>query len=476
MKKVTVPSDSLDYFRYCAAAFGLAGVLSAPVALAQQLERPNVILIMTDQQRADAMGCASDGAVITPNLDALASEGYLFNNAYSSTPSSTPARAGLLTGCSPWNHGMLGYGNQAVEYPYEMPSMLKDLGYAAMAVGKMHYYPQDNTHGFDVLLYDESGRHTTQFFESDYRKWFYTNNFGDNPNPTGITWNEHRGGVCPYDPPQRFLDMYEGRRIPLPAKGIWVPEEWREYKDPLSDKSAFIGNFGDGYACRSRKHYYASVTFVDEQIGRVIEALKRSGMYDNSIIIFVSDHGDMLGDHHLWRKTYAYEGSAAIPFIVKLPRDMETSLSPGSTVDAPVELRDVLPTCLDINGACIPEGMDGMSVLGLLTGKDTAWRDYIDLEHARSYWDNNSWTALTDGHIKYIWFCASGEEQLFDLDRDPKEEYNLVGRPAWRRKLDEMRAAMVSHLQERGESWVRDGKLVIRKHKEIYGRNFPEKR
>ncbi len=496
---------------------GVVGTMVSPaVATAQSSDRPNIILIMTDQQRGDAMGCTSQGVVISPNLDALARDGYLFTSAYSSVPSSTPARAGLLTGCSPWVHGMLGYGDQAQRYEHEMPSMLKDLGYAAMAVGKMHYYPQNNTHNYDVVLFDESGRHTTPYFESDYRKWFYSRFFGENPDKTGITWNEHRGGEyrlpeevhpthwtadraiemiegyrsgkplylkvsfarphSPYDPPRRFVEMYTGRDIPVPAKGDWVPESWREQKRPEDDKNAYIGNFGDTYACNSRLHYYASITFIDEQIGRVIDALKRKGMYDNSLIIFLSDHGDMLGDHCLWRKTYPYEGSAAIPFIVKLPDSVECIVAKGSEIDAPVELRDVLPTCLDINGAEQPAGMDGFSVLELLQNSDPVWREYIDLEHARIYWHDNYWTALTDGRMKYIWLCTLGCEQLFDLQNDPEEEHNLADDPAYEQVLDRMRRAMVEHLEIRGPEWVEDGRLVVRKDRVIYGPNFPEPR
>ncbi len=495
----------------------IAPVSLSVSAVAQTTGRqPDIILIMTDQQRADAMGCTSDGIVITPNLDSLAKDGYLFSNAYSSTPSSTPARAGLLTGCSPWNHGMLGYGDQAERYPHTMPSMLKGLGYSALAVGKMHYYPQNNTHGFDMVLYDESGRHTTPYFESDYRKWFYTGCFGEKPEKTGIWWNEHRADTyklpedlhptrwtadraveiiagyasdkplylkvtfarphSPYDPPRRFLDMYEGRDIPKPAKGDWTPGEWRMPKDPEDDKNAFIGNFGDEYACRTRAHYYASVTFIDEQVGRVLDALKRNGRYDNSLIIFLSDHGDMLGDHYLWRKTYAYEGSAAVPFIVKLPDGMRTVRYKGAVVDAPVELRDVLPTCLDLNGKANPEGMDGASLLPLMRDADAGWRRFIDLEHARIYWNENSWTAMTDGHFKYVWLCALGREQLFNLDDDPYEEHDLSEDLSFSAELAELREAMVRHLEVRGEDWVKDGRLVVRKDKLVYGKNFPEER
>ena len=195
---------------------GIAALVPQPTE-AQNANRPNIILIMTDQQRGDAMGCTSGGVVITPNIDALARDGVLFTSAYSSVPSSTPARAGLLTGCSPWQHGMIGYGNQAETYPCEMPSMLKEAGYAALAVGKMHYYPQQNTHGYDVVLFDESGRRTSPFFMSDYRKWFLSQHFGTNPDATGLSWNGHEGRAytCRRVHPTRWtadraVEMIEG--------------------------------------------------------------------------------------------------------------------------------------------------------------------------------------------------------------------------------------------------------------------------
>lgn len=124
----------------------------------QQTEQPNIIFIITDQQRGDALGCSGNDRIITPNLDALAQDGYYFSNAYSATPSSTPARAGLLTGMSPWHHGMLGYGNVAEHYQYELPQMLSDCGYLTLGIGKMHWKPQNALHGFDATILDESGR------------------------------------------------------------------------------------------------------------------------------------------------------------------------------------------------------------------------------------------------------------------------------------------------------------------------------
>ena len=164
---------------------GLALPLCMPQIIQAQ-QQPNNIFIMTDQQRADAVGCSGNGRIITPNIDSLASDGYYFSNAYTAAPSSTPARAGLLTGMSPWHHGMLGYGRVAEHYRYELPQMLRDCGYLTLGVGKMHWYPQNVSHGFHATFVDESGRVESPYFMSDYRKWFQTVAPGKNPEETGI--------------------------------------------------------------------------------------------------------------------------------------------------------------------------------------------------------------------------------------------------------------------------------------------------
>ena len=327
--------------------------------LAADAQRPHIILLMTDQQRFDAMGCTSGGTVVSPHLDRLAAEGTLFENAYTSCPSSTPARAGLLTGLSPWHHGLLGYGKVAEHYRYEMPQMLREQGYFTFGIGKMHWFPQRTKHGFHGTLLDESGRTEDPNFTSDYRQWFQLHVPGGNPDATGVGWNAHGARdyqlderlhptrwtgdmACelienydtaraplflkvsfarphsPYDPPRRLLAPYVDKEIPAPWVGDWCAR-WQQPADPKADPEAAFGNFGDDYARRSRRYYYANVTFIDEEIGRIVQALKDKGMYDNALIVFVSDHGDMLGDHYHWRKTYPYEGSAYVPCIVKWP-------------------------------------------------------------------------------------------------------------------------------------------------------------
>ncbi|MDL2256340.1 arylsulfatase [Parabacteroides sp. OttesenSCG-928-K15] len=477
-------------------------------------KKPHIIFIMTDQHRADALGCMGNKSIFTPHIDSLAREGSLFTSGYTASPSSTPARAGLLTGMSPWGHGMLGYGKVAEKYKYEMPQMLRNLGYYTFGIGKMHWFPQKSLHGFHATLVDESGRSESKDFISDYREWFQLNAPGENPDLTGIGWNAHGAGIyklpeelhpttwtgdmatelirnynqdkplflkvsfarphSPYDPPQRYLDMYKNVDIPKPFIGEWCGEFAKPLDPQTASKDAAFANFGDDYAVNSRRHYSANVTFIDDKVGEIIQALKEKGMYDNTLICFTADHGDMLGDHHHWRKTYPYEGSAKIPYIVKWPETLERKVPKGASIEQPVELRDFLPTFIDIAGGEVPPDMDGKSLCKLVQGEEASWRKYIDMEHATCYRKENYWCALTDGKIKYVWNFYTAKEELFDLVKDPKELHECSADKAYKKQLEEMRAAMVAHLSERGEGFVKDGRLVKRTDTLLYSPHYPQ--
>jgi len=475
------------------------------------VHKPNILYLMADQFRGDCLGCAGNSVIKTPNLDSIAKDGVIFTNSYSSTPTCTPARSALLTGLSPWHHGMLGYGRVAAKYPVELPQAVRDAGYYTFGIGKMHWYPQKSLHGFHGTLVDESGRVETEGFISDYRRWFKEQAPELNPDATGIGWNDYRAKAyvlpeelhpthwtaqmavdfiekydrpqpfllkvsfarphSPYDPPSRFMEMYNESDMPKPHVGNWA-DKYAEHPDP-PPYSLWHGDLGVSQAQRSRRGYYGSVSFIDEQIGRILNALKKQGLYDNTLIIFCADHGDMLGDHHLWRKSYAYEASAQIPFLLRWPKDMGMEKQRGNVVLQPVELRDILPTFLDAAKAAIPEHVDGKSLLGLVRGETNNWRPFIDLEHDVCYSKENHWNALTDGHIKYIFHAFDGREQLFDLRNDPGELHDLAADPGYRATLKTWRDRMIEHLSERGEPFVANGKLLTRPERMLYSPNYP---
>ncbi len=486
----------------------LCGMSAIPAGAAQ---RPNILFLMADQFRADCVGADGNRVIRTPNLDRLAAEGARFDRAYTSTPSCTPARSAILTGLSPWHHGMLGMGRMAEHYPHEMPAMLHQAGYYTIGIGKQHFHPQRNPHGYQRLILDESGRELSVDFRSDYRSWFWSLAPTLDPDATGLGWNDYRARAyalpehlhptrwtadvavsflkdyhgkepfflmvsferphSPYDPPERFYRMYEDVEVPPAVAGDWAGRN--DIKANPADYSLWRGNLGAEQVRRSRRGYYGSVSFVDEQIGRILKALDDRNLTNQTLIVFTADHGDMLGDHYLWRKTYAYEGSARIPMLIRWPESIAAQR--GQVLHMPVELRDLLPTFLDAAGAAFSaKDFDGQSLLGPIRGQADSWRPHIDLEHSRCYKGSEPWNALTDGRTKYIFYAVTGREELFDLDKDPGELHDLAPDPQEAARLAAWRSRMVEHLSERGEAFVKDGRLVAPRKDMLYSPRFPQ--
>lgn len=486
-----------------------AGAAAAVPVRGAKTGRPHIVLLMADQFRGDCLGAGGNRAIHTPNLDRIAAEGARFRCGYSSMPTCTPARSALLTGLSPWNHGMLQMIPMALRYPVEKPRAMREAGYYTAVIGKNHYHPQRNAHGYQQMLTDESGRTVTPNFRSDYRSWFWTMAPNLNPDVTGLDWNDYRARPyalperlhptawtgdtavryietynraepmflkvsfarphSPYDPPERFWRMYADAELPPARAGKWADK----YRTP-SDQTNKIwhGDMGAEVVRNSRRGYYGSISFVDEQIGRVIEALEKKRILDETLILFVADHGDMTGDQHLWRKSYAWEPSARVPFLMRWPGGM-LSGKRGQVIDQVVELRDILPTFLEAAGVVNPPALDGRSFLRLAEGKTEGWRDYIDLEHGICYSPQNHWNALTDGREKYVYHAWDGAEQFFDLTRDPHELNDLIADPAAASRVAEWRRRMIAHLAPRGEEWVKNGRLIPRPQNMPTSPNFP---
>jgi arylsulfatase A-like enzyme len=456
------------------------------------MKNPNVWFIMVDQLRWDAMGCYGNQVIETTNLDFLASQGTCFNNAYTCTPTCIPARASLITGKDAWNVGVM-YRDPAqgpaLSVQNTLPQKLAEAGYHTQCVGCLGVGPRRSLQGFhDVRLYS-----LTPDTDTDYNKWFRENRPGDcgstdhglGPNswmcrpwhlpeylhPTAwiaqesIRFIERRDPSrpfflktsflrphAPYDPPQYYLDLYNHRELPPSVAGDWAGI----HDLPTADPDAWRGRLRPDQERLAKAGYYASIHFIDHQIGCVRQYLKRHGLLDNTMIVFTSDHGDMMGDHHLWRKSYTYEGSAHIPFFVSLPPAMQADVQ--AQVDAPVCLQDIMPTILDGCGVESPADLDGESVLPLMQRQKPAWRAYVHGEHRACYTPENEHHYLTDGKWTYIWFTQTNQEQLFHLESDRYETRNLASAQAtelrmWRKRL-------VETLAPRNAGLVHEGQLV----------------
>ncbi|MCS7460891.1 arylsulfatase [Paenibacillus doosanensis] len=473
-----------------------------------QQRRPNILLITVDQMRWDCLSVMGHPVVETPNLDSMARSGVLFRSAYSATPTCVPARAAIFTGMSQRSHGRVGY-QDGVPWKYEhtLPGELAKAGYHTQCVGKMHVYPTRSLCGFHhVALHDGyfhyyRDKHittTNRHFDEcdDYLRWLRESagmgrditelGLDCNASTVGRPWHlpEHLHPTnwavtesidflrrrdpgmpfflwtsfvrphSPLDPPQAYFDMYKDADMPEPPVGDWVSPEMEA--GGSSDPTTIFGVVSRRRLNRARAAYYGLITHIDDQIGRLVNALQEYGVLRDTLIVFTSDHGDMLGDHHFFRKALPYEGSAKIPFIVYDPGG-SLGLRQGGQVDEVIELRDLMPTMLDAAGAPVPQSVDGSSVLPLCRGEAAPWREYIHGEHAFGSLSNHY---VTDGREKYIWYSQTGEEQLFDLRSDAQETVNLAARPEGEERVGIWRERLVAELEGREEGYVEQGKLA----------------
>ncbi|WP_151904761.1 arylsulfatase [Brachybacterium ginsengisoli] len=469
------------------------------------MDRPNIILVCVDEMRADAMGIAGDDHIDTPNLDDLARGGYRFTRAYSATPTCVPARVALFTGQSQERHGRYGYreGISFPEaYPVTLQSTLREAGYQAFGVGKMHVFPDRARCGFDEVLLHDGFLHTSRRLSrgpsamiddyveflrretgdprADYQetgigcnamtarpwereerlhptRWVADESFRflerrDPSRPFFLYMSFHRPHA-PFDPPQWLWDKYREREFGARAMGDWVGG-FDEHRRDFGSEAEF-GAQKESTHQQVRAGYYGSIEFIDLQLNRLRETLSDQGLLEDTVIVFLSDHGDMMGDHDMYRKSVGYEGSARVPLVVHVPPRWREAWGEIGEVDSIAELRDVMPTVLELAGVEVPHDVDGMSLR-----PGGAVRDHLHGEHVIGSLGRQSMQWIRSERHKYVWFSGDGNEQLFDLAADPREERDLAGLPEHEEELARHRALLVAALEGREEGFVSDGELV----------------
>lgn len=465
---------------------------------------------MVDQWRGDCLSIDGHPTVHTPFLDELALRGVRFQNAFSATPTCIPARVGLMTGLSPKHHGRVGYQDGVPwDYPTTLAGEFSRQGYQTQAIGKLHTWPVRNRLGFqNVILHDgylpysrrhhpdvetmddylpwlqqhlgyaaddlDHGVHCNSWIARPWDKpeYLHPTNFvttqairflkrRDPTQPFFLFLSYHRPHP-PFDPPQWAFEQYLHRQMPPPPVGDWVEElhaHWRQtnnlYLQPHHPE-AFMGELPDEALQRARAGYYGHMTHIDHQIKRFIMHLTHYDLSQNTVICFISDHGEMLGDHHLLRKGYPYTGSIRVPCIYVDPTDEQ--LTPGSVQKEVIELRDIMPALLDSAGLSIPDHIDGCSFRPLIHHQSDHWRDALHGEHIL-FGESIQW--MTDGHEKYVWMSGSGREQFFNLDADPQELHDLKHDPAYTGRLSYWRQRLIAELMGREEQFVDANGLVI---------------
>jgi arylsulfatase A-like enzyme len=257
--------------------------------------------------------------------------------------------------------------------------------------------------------------------------------------------------------------------LPKPNIGDWV-EKIEEPVPGLNPQTGDQVCLSEATMHRCRAGYYGLINHVDDQIGRLFKGLSDGGFTENTWIVFVSDHGEMLGDHQLFNKALPYDPVLRIPLSITPPMKLDHNFSRSVCMNEPVGLCDIMPTLLDIAGAEIPNTVDGMSLLTLmLNSTDQKWnRSYIHCEHAttdtpaiygctRHFRDASQ--CVTDGREKYIWWSQTGREQFFDLLEDPMECHDLIEHSQHGSRVDVWRERLISELEGRPEGFANKGKL-----------------
>ncbi len=454
-------------------------------------DRPNVVILFTDEQRYDTIHALGASHMITPTLDRLVREGCAFTHACSPNPVCVPARHSLITGLYSRDHGMA--TNQAATLPHDMPrlpQLLADNGYHCEVVGKMHFQPPRTHHGFHRMQLQEEL--TQDLADDEYLRYLKNAGLGNIRNPHGIrnpiyhhpqrsllpekhhpcTWVGDQAAnmirrnatrpfflfaswIHPHPPvavPEAYADLYKDCDIPEPT-----PEE--EAPNPYLKSARCEQDFKSPENIRRfRELYFSAITLVDKNMAKVLQALEEIGQLDNTLIVMTSDHGDMLGDNDAFDKSLPNDPSVRIPFIVRYPKKFK----PGVRRDDFVDLLDIMPTVLDACGIDMPRGRDyaGESLL-IPQGTGLRKRNYHYMENGCGH---NRRISLYGQHYKYNYFFGGGIEELYDMQSDPSEIDNLLkGRLSAEQQdiYEHMKQCLATYEQRYGhKDHVRDGRLI----------------
>ena len=433
-------------------------------------KKPNVLFVMTDQQRFDTIAALGNSHIYTPNLDRLVKRGVTFTKGYSNCPVCVPARHVIRTGCEPAKTASFTNGQQDIA-PGQAATVeercgkyiaktMKGLGYRTFGIGKFHSQPGDEYLGYDVQLYCEETYgssdarlkdHFARFIAEKHPEYDWIEGLmGERTEmyqmpqrsmmPADITaeaWaadraielinkNDDRpyfgfvsfvGPHPPCAPPIPFNRMYHPDRLPNPICGDLVLDHMDE-QIPWMNYMIWAEEVSNLWARILKSRYYGEISYIDHCLGRILDAVEARPDGDNTVICFYADHGDHLGDHHAWQKESFFEAACHIPYLVSWPAAL-----PGDV------RRDDLVGLVDLFGiattaAGSQELRDGIDVLGVAQGSAKP------REHFFGYYGNPGTSRFKimarEKDWKYIYMANGGREQLFNVTEDPNESRNRI--------------------------------------------------
>ena len=457
-------------------------------------QRPNVLLFMVDQQRYDACGCFGSSVCRTPNLDRLAGEGMRFTNAYATVPLCSPTRAAFWSGLWPNHNGILintHWNNPAspemAKISDEIPllsEIFSGAGYQTAHFGKWHVGPDSEMarRGFDHVVtgmdfykdlrardvrIERQDLITRNYIRQDYPFAGITSAEGED---FLETWLCRRAGEWlrdSTDSDQPFFccvstpGPHPGYIVPAPIAALYEPAEialWPNLADDLADKPAVHRLFRDVITqsgtltpdewrtCIAR--YYAFVTLIDAELGRLVNLIDELGAADDTLVLFVSDHGDLNGAHGLWDKgPMMYEEQLHIPLVARWPGVVPA----GQSCEAMVSFIDLMPTLAEAAELSLPKPVDGRSLMPFLNGQTVPdWPDDVYVQYFGEGISLYSIRAVRSRRYKYVYYPFDRDE-LYDETADPWELHNLAQEPSAAPILAEMRERMARWMARAGD-------------------------
>lgn len=449
--------------------------------------KPNLLFLTTDQQRFDTIQALGARHMLTPHLDWLTETGVHFQRGYTESPVCVSSRACMLTGLH--FHKMQGcgwWGEPTTQDPAAtLPALLTRAGYQTHGYGKFHYHPITCNYGWEHA-------EPLAFYYREARECGLApmdHGLGQNEmepvigtvheNETLTHWTVERGirfletrdpsrPFClylgfskphpPFDPPLSYWQLYQNRKIPPPIYGDWS-------RDPDKLPAGFMGptwalngcdTWNEEQILAARRAYYALITHIDYQLGKLFARLRELNLLDNTHIVFTSDHGEMLGDHHMGAKSVFLEPSAHVPFLWR-PSNDHASLR-GTDCASIACMADFLPTFCHLGGATIPERCDGMSLLDQATGTQRRDRLFFFVGPMRGVM--GAMAGVLDGPLKYLWAASGGDELLFNLQDDPQETKNLIGHPDYENERQRLKKLLATEMRETGHAFAATGELA----------------
>ncbi len=446
----------------------------ASTSQAQTSERANVVFILTDDHRFDAMSCAGHPFLETPHLDAIAANGAFVKNAFVTTSLCSPSRASILTGLYTHKHGVIDNNRPVPEGTKFFPQYLQAAGYDTAFIGKWHMGGQHDEPrpGFDHWIsfrgqgnYLAPGPNYTINVNGERvkQKGYITDELTDyalewlgerKPSEKPFfMYLSHKAVHANFTPAERHAGKYADADLSFLPRGENITAENNAPRWVRDQRNSWHGIDFSYHSAKGLDYLYRryceSVLAVDDSVGRVMDKLKEMGVHDNTLVIYMGDNGFMWGEHGLIDKRVAYEESIRVPMLMQFPN----RFAGGKTLEHVVGNIYIGPTILDAANLPKPPEMDGQSFLELPTNPDLPWRDYFLYVY---YWEKNfpqtpTQFALRGDRFKYITYYGLWDtDELYDLTTDPKETKNLIHDAAYKSVAKEMEDRLYAMLSDKG--------------------------